>query len=217
MKCLVSALSLYIFLNSPGVAGTLDDVRSSGVLHCGVDAAVPGYSAVKRNGGLTGLSADFCRALAEFAIGDETKVNFTVLKPDEQIEALQSGEIDVLVSALPVSMALQQSQGLMFGDPLYFDSVKDDVMAYAPLVRQADDGWFLTVNRLRNVLISSEFTRLEDQTGLGAEESERSAWQRTLQASGHYGQMFVRNFGPAHPRGKNQHVSKGGWLWTPLP
>ncbi len=181
-------------------AGTLDDVRSAGVLHCGVDDVVPGFSAARKDDQWVGFAADFCRALAILVIGDGRKVAFTLLKPDERLEALQSGEIDVLVAALPIAMALEKAEGLLFSDPLYFDDSSGEPLGYGAMVRQSDDNWFLTVNGLRHVLIANEIfpQNVKDKTQLP------------------YGQMFEHNFG-AVPRGKNQHVSRGGWLWTPLP
>jgi general L-amino acid transport system substrate-binding protein len=69
----VAVISTFIL---PVHAGTLEDVRSSGVFQCGVDDVVPGFSAQKKDGRWSGLSVDFCRSVATAVIGNAAKVNF---------------------------------------------------------------------------------------------------------------------------------------------
>jgi ABC-type amino acid transport substrate-binding protein len=134
-------------------AGTLEDVRSSGVLQCGVDAAVPEFSASKVDGVWQGLPVVFCRALALAVVGDSAKVNFTLLTADERVEALQSGEVDVLVSALPVSPAIETRDGLLFSEALFVSTKTENSNHYAAAVRQGDDAWFIAVKWLRHLLV----------------------------------------------------------------
>ena len=207
--CLAVILSA---LSNTGAAAVLEDVQSAGALHCGVDASVQGYSA---QADASGMAADFCRAVAAAVIGDAGKVIFTVLTEAEQIEALQSGEIDVLVAAIPASSQKEMAQGLLFAGALYFDEKGAAVSTYGPLVRQSDDQWFLAVAAVRNFLI-----RAESQSGGGAllvTSGGEDVGPRVLAATGHYGDMFTRSFGPDITRGKNQRVENGGWLWTIAP
>ena len=199
-------------LTNPCAAAVLEDVQSAGALHCGVDMAVPGYSA---QANASGMAADFCRAVAAAVIGDAGKVVFTVLTEAEQIEALQSGEIDVLVAAIPVSSQREMAEGLLFAGPLYFDERGAAVVSYGPLVRQSDDQWFLAVAGVRNFLIRAEQHSAGD--ALLVTSGGQDVGPRVLAATGHYGDIFVRSFGTDKARGKNQRVENGGWLWTIAP
>lgn len=78
-------------------AATLDDVRSRGILVCGVNTALAGFSAPDSQGVWRGLDADYCRAVAAAVLGDPAKVRFSPLTAAMRFTALQSGEIDVLL------------------------------------------------------------------------------------------------------------------------
>jgi ABC-type amino acid transport substrate-binding protein len=203
---------LLAVLANPSAAAVLEGVQSAGALHCGVDTAVPGYSAQTK---ATGMAADFCRAVAAAVIGDGSKVVFSVLTAAEQVEALQSGEIDVLVAAIPMSSQREMAEGLLFAGPLYFDDTGAAVTAYGPLVRQSDDQWFLAVAAVRNYLIRAEL-HAEGEVLL-VTSGGQDMGPKVLATTGHYGDIFVRSFGQDKKRGKNQGVENGGWLWTPEP
>jgi Bacterial extracellular solute-binding proteins, family 3 len=199
-------------LSNPAVAGVLEDVQSAGALHCGVDTAVPGFSARKTADGMVGMAEEFCRAMAAAVIGDGSKVVFSVLAADEQIESLQSGEIDVLVAAFPISSQREMAEGLLFAGPLYVDETG---AAYGPSVRQSDDQWYLAVAALRNFLIKAEPPSTNNV--LLVASGGKDMGDRVLATTGHYGDIFARSFGADKRRGKNQRVENGGWLWTPAP
>jgi len=74
------------------MAGTLDDVKKAGVLKCGVNTGLPGFSEVDSKGAWRGLDVDYCRALAAVVLGDASKVKYTPLNAKERFTALQSGE-----------------------------------------------------------------------------------------------------------------------------
>lgn len=78
-------------------AATLDDVRSRGILVCGVNTALAGFSAPDSQGVWRGLDVDYCRAIAAAVLGDPAKVRFSPLTAALRFTALQSGEIDVLL------------------------------------------------------------------------------------------------------------------------
>jgi ABC-type amino acid transport substrate-binding protein len=148
MKVLSVVLAVCVAGGS-ACAGTLDDVRSSGIVQCGVDSEVEAFSAKHATAEWTGLPVVFCQALALAVIGDKSKVNFTMLAPAERVEALQSGEVDVLVSALPVSMQVESRDGLLFTEPLFSDASA----TFAAAVRQGDDQWFVVTRWLRNLML----------------------------------------------------------------
>lgn len=155
VRCMRAFIVLILLMvTAPANAGTLEDVRSAGVLQCGVDNVVPEFSASQINGIWQGLPVEFCRALAFAVIGNSAKVNFTVLLPEERVEALQSGEVDVLVSALPISAAYESREGLLFSEPLFTNAKLTE--HYAPAVRQGDDAWVVAVKWLRQLLVKGD-------------------------------------------------------------
>jgi ABC-type amino acid transport substrate-binding protein len=187
-------------------AGTIENMRSSGILQCGVDEVVEGFSARRVDGRVSGLAAEFCRALAAAVFGDVGRVNFAILKPDERVEALQSGEIDVLVAAIPVDAGAEVIDGLLFADPLYFIAREKLVHGFAPMVRQGDDAWFVAVRWVRHTLLGATPTQ-----DFGFVEN----WQTAVaQNTGDYAAMYERSFGQK-PDGFNRPVAEGGWLWRP--
>lgn len=206
-RALVSML-LVIGAVPPAAAGTLEDIRSGGILQCGVDDVLKGYSAQRVEGKVVGLAPAFCRALAVAIFGDAAKVNFSILKPEERIEALQSGEIDILLAAIPVSADIEMRDGLMFADPLFIASTRE---AYAPLVRQGDDGWLVAVRWLRHVWVGGTTMTIDAETGFVPD------WQSKVQqeAAG-YAQSYQDSFG-AKPTAPNVPTREGGWLWVPQP
>jgi ABC-type amino acid transport substrate-binding protein len=187
-------------------AGTLENIRSSGLLQCGLDDVIEGYSAKRVDIVVTGLAPDFCRALAVAILGDETKVNFSILKPDERIEALQSGEIDILVSAIPVDAGVEANDGLIFVEPIYIAQNGAAVQSFGPLVRQGDDGWLSAVRWLRHALLGKKVTQR-----FGFIEN----WPvQVMAAIGGYEAMYGRGFGTP-PDALNRTVENGGRLWVP--
>lgn len=154
MKTLIAAI--LILCCSQAQAGTLEDVRSSGVLQCGVDNGVAEFSATQVDGAWQGLPVEFCRALALAVNGKNTRVNFTLLLPEERIEALQSGEVDVLVSSLPIAASHETRDGVIFGETLFSNTTNAE--RYAAAVRQGDDAWFIALKWLRQLLISNDTT-----------------------------------------------------------
>ena len=64
MKRLFAALIGFTLLIGPAWAGTLEAVKTRGMLICGVNTGVAGFSAPDKQGTFRGLDADYCQALA---------------------------------------------------------------------------------------------------------------------------------------------------------
>ena len=77
-------------------AATLDDVRSAGVLKCGINTGLPGFAYTDDSGNWTGFDVAFCKAVAAAVLGDGSKVQFVNLTGANRFPALASGEIDLL-------------------------------------------------------------------------------------------------------------------------
>jgi general L-amino acid transport system substrate-binding protein len=103
------------------MAGTLDDVKKAGILKCGVNTGLPGFSEADSKGAWRGLDVDYCRALAAAVLGDNTKVKYVPLNAKERFTALQSGEIDVLSRNTTWTETRDTTLGINFAGVMYYD------------------------------------------------------------------------------------------------
>ncbi len=95
-KLLSLAAAALCTFTTVATAATLEEVQSRGVLRCGINGYVPGFSAADDAGKIRGIDADVCYAIAAVVLGDRDKVRFVPLTAKERFSALASGEIDVL-------------------------------------------------------------------------------------------------------------------------
>ena len=99
---------------------TLDGVKQRGILACGVNVGIAGFSLPDSQGVWRGMDADLCRAVAAAVLGDANKVRFVPLTAVQRFTALQSGEIDVLIRQTTLTMTRDTNLGLrMVGVNLY--------------------------------------------------------------------------------------------------
>jgi general L-amino acid transport system substrate-binding protein len=101
--------------------GVLDAVRARGHLICGVGDGPKGYSHANAQGTWSGISVDFCRALAAAVLGSKDAVTFRSLSEHEGFAALQAGEIDVLSRKIVMTSSLDTSLGVRFPGILVYD------------------------------------------------------------------------------------------------
>lgn len=78
-------------------AATLDDVKARGVLNCGVNTGLVGFSAPDASGNWTGFDVALCKAVAAAVLGDPAKVKYVPTTGQTRFTALASGEVDLLV------------------------------------------------------------------------------------------------------------------------
>src|SRR6478735_8488653 len=95
-------------------AQTLKTIQARGVLNCGTGANLAGFAVPDANGILTGINADYCRALAAAVFGDQTKVKFIQLPSKDRITALQSGETDLIAATTTWTMSRDTTLGQNF-------------------------------------------------------------------------------------------------------
>jgi len=100
---------------------TLAEIRSRGVLRCGVNEGLPGFSSTDERGVWSGFDVDFCRAIAAAALGDPGKVEFAPLSADRRFEALRDGKIDVLSRNSTWTLSRETDYGLTFAGVTYYD------------------------------------------------------------------------------------------------
>lgn len=124
-RCLIAVaialLPLAASAQAPAASRTRDAVIKRGVLNCGVNTGLAGFSAPDDKGGWSGMDADFCRAVAAAVLNDATKVKYLPLNAKERFTALQSGEIDLLSRNTTWTMSRDTSLGLAFVGVMYYD------------------------------------------------------------------------------------------------
>lgn len=105
----------------PAAGDTLENVRSRGVVQCGVAPGVPGFSNPDTAGNWQGLDADFCRAVATAVLGAPDKVKFIPLSGKERFVAVQSGEVDLLSRKTTNTVSREIGQGVDFVGTIFYD------------------------------------------------------------------------------------------------
>lgn len=100
---------------------TLDAIKQKGVLRCGVNTGLLGFSAPDSQGKWTGLDADFCRAVATAILGDPNKVQYVPTNAQNRFTALQSGEVDMLSRNTTWTSSRDSTLGSVFAGILFFD------------------------------------------------------------------------------------------------
>ncbi len=120
---LAAAASLAALAAAPAAhAGdTFDAVKKRGVLRCGVNVSVPGFSSPDSQGRWAGLDVDVCRAVAAATFGDAAKVEFVPLNAQQRFAALQSGEIDMLARNTTWTLSRDAGLKLAFGPVVFYD------------------------------------------------------------------------------------------------
>jgi general L-amino acid transport system substrate-binding protein len=117
-----TAVWLAAFLLAPAAqGGVLEAVRARGHLMCGVSDGPKGYSALSRDGVWSGISVDFCRALAAAVLGSKDAVKFHAVTPGDPFAGLQSGGIDVLSRNVAMTSSGDTAHGIRFPGVLVFD------------------------------------------------------------------------------------------------
>jgi general L-amino acid transport system substrate-binding protein len=100
---------------------TLDAIKARGVLHCGVNTGLAGFSIPDAQGRWTGLDVDVCRAVAAALLGDASKVKFVPSNAQQRFPMLQSGEIDILSRNTTFTLQRDTALGFNFGPVTYYD------------------------------------------------------------------------------------------------
>jgi len=103
------------------VSSTLSAIRARGHVVCGVSGGPAGYSTTSVQGVWSGISADFCRALATAVVGSKDAVRFRQLPAEEQFPALQAGEIDLLSRYAGMAPGQEAPFGIRLAGILVYD------------------------------------------------------------------------------------------------
>ena len=118
----LAAAGLTLAFMSPAFAGkTLDAIKQRGMVSCGVNTGLAGFSAADSGGNWTGLDVDVCKAVAAATLGDASKVKYVPLNAQQRFTALQSGEIDILSRNTTFTLTRDGSLGLHQTAVTYYD------------------------------------------------------------------------------------------------
>jgi general L-amino acid transport system substrate-binding protein len=120
LRLVASALST-MAAASAAYAGTVDDVRARGVLNCGVNEGLPGFSEPDAAGMWHGFDVDICRAISAAVFGAPDKVAYVPQSTAARFDALANGEIDVLSRNSTWTMTRDATLGLDFAGIAYYD------------------------------------------------------------------------------------------------
>lgn len=107
---------------SASQAGTLDVVRQRGELICGIHGSRAGFSILNSRGEWTGMDIDTCRAVAAAVLGDASKVRYVRTTAQTRFPILQTGEVDLLVNAVTVTLTRDTSMGFNFAPVTFYDA-----------------------------------------------------------------------------------------------
>src|SRR5260370_34697831 len=92
-----AALAVAATLASTAHAGpTLEAVKKSGMLSCGVSTGLTGFSQADSQGRYTGLDVDVCRMVAAAGLGDGSKGKIVPPSSPQGLSALQTRRIGIL-------------------------------------------------------------------------------------------------------------------------
>jgi general L-amino acid transport system substrate-binding protein len=104
-----------------GWASTLDEVRATGALSCGVIENGRGLTEQDSAGNWHGFFIDFCRALAAATLGDAQRVIVKPLSTLRRFDSLNMREIDVLMANTTATLSRNVSMGVDFPAIYYHD------------------------------------------------------------------------------------------------
>lgn len=121
MRSLALAAALAVPALAAHAGPTLDAIKSKGVLRCGVNTGLLGFSAPDSQGKWTGIDADFCRAVAVAILGDPSKVQYVPTNAQNRFTALQSGEVDMLSRNTTWTSSRDSTLGSVFAGVLFYD------------------------------------------------------------------------------------------------
>lgn len=105
---------------STAFGSTLTAVKARGKLLCGVNGQLPGFSAGDATN-MTGLDADYCRAIAAAIFGDKGAVEFKTYNAEQRFAALAAGEIDVLIRNTTWTLSRDSEDQVNFAAVTFYD------------------------------------------------------------------------------------------------
>jgi len=103
----------------PTDATTAAKIKARGFLRVGIRYDLQPFGTINDEGKPEGFGVDFGRELARRWLGDESAVEFRQVRSDTAVEHLQTGDVDIVISALTHSQ--QWEAGADFTVPIFND------------------------------------------------------------------------------------------------
>src|SRR5947209_3324957 len=116
--CVAGALGFGVAAQA---GATLDKIKQSGQISCGVATGVAGFAAPDSQGHWAGFDVDVCRALSAAIFGTADKVKYVPLTAQQRFTALQSGEVDLLSNNTTDTLQRDTQLGLNFAPVVFYD------------------------------------------------------------------------------------------------
>jgi general L-amino acid transport system substrate-binding protein len=121
-------------------ASTLDHIRQTKTLRCGINQETPEYSTSDDHGARQAFDADLCRAVAIAILGPNSRTVLTPYPDDiTSMAALTNGKVDLLPT-LTLDLKHSANAAFTFSPPLLYDGVGFLVPTAANLTHPADLG-----------------------------------------------------------------------------
>jgi len=124
MKALAKIALTFVAVGAFAVsanAGTLEDVKSRGVLRCVVSTGIAGFAYPDENGVWRGFDVEFCRATAAAVLGDATKIKAVTSTGKTRFTLLNAREGDVLWRNTTITFSRDVGVKLRFHGVNYYD------------------------------------------------------------------------------------------------
>ncbi|WP_029039973.1 amino acid ABC transporter substrate-binding protein [Cucumibacter marinus] len=100
---------------------TFDAVKDRDLVRCGTPQGTVGFGYPDDSGSFIGMNPDFCHAFAAATLGDASKAEMVSLTSQTRFPALQTGEIDVLISNTTNTLTRDATLGINFGATNFYD------------------------------------------------------------------------------------------------
>src|SRR6266852_5000154 len=121
VQVLAAAGVVVVWAGSAQAGPTLDKVKQSGQISCGVPTGIAGFAAPDSQGRWAGFDVDVCKALSAAIFGSVDKVRYVPLTAQQRFTALQSGEVDILSNNTTDTLQRDTALGLNFAPVVFYD------------------------------------------------------------------------------------------------
>ncbi|MDV7341252.1 transporter substrate-binding domain-containing protein [Terasakiella sp. A23] len=113
-------LLLFILVSVDVQAGTLDRIKTKGVVTCGA-GTTPGFASNDADGKPVGLMVDLCRALAAAVFNDANSIQIVSSTKSLEFQALEEGSVDVSFAQTTWTLSRDVQFQIDFGPVIFFD------------------------------------------------------------------------------------------------
>ena len=135
---------------------TITSIKKRGVLNCGVSQKLTGFSVLNEEGKWIGFNVDFCRAVAAAIFGNPNQVRFFPILATEQLSALQTKKVDLLVQNIP--WTFKKDSVFDFAGIIYYDGLGFMIQKkYSVSSAVALDGSKVCLQKVNEFVINTYF------------------------------------------------------------